>query len=537
MFFVFFGDTLSDSVAKKLGFALISFLFFLFPFLIFRIRTSFLINGIFVLLAPLEIAQIYLNKQTIGSGFIMLILQTDLHEVLEILNSIKPFIIIELFIFFLYFFLIFKLPKNKFLTTNKSKLFALVFYIISLFSLYIYCLTVGLKVTSGFSEAMSFSKAAYFQKFSKIYPCDMVMSINGGIRTYHEINKPSADIDKFRFSAKKRTQINEKEVYVLVIGETARYSNFSVNNYNRETSPLLSKITNLVSFSDVYSEANETQTSLPILLTRATAEHFNVFKKEKSVVDAFKEAGFSTYWIANQSFGNPFIQRIVKNTKGHFFAVKDYDSLENYDEMLWVYLDKILAKNEKKQFIVIHTLGSHFRYNYRYPKSFRKFQPDFEGAFDYGLINRQNKERLINSYDNSILYTDYFLSNTIKKINQKSALSFMFYTSDHGENLYETDHVLHGGISPTIYDVHVPLFVWTSDKYNQEFPNKKACLTTNKHKSITSSVVFYSLLDLADIEIKGNIIKKSICSPLLQNDSIRLMLNPNKRLIDMSSVK
>src|ERR1035437_3926601 len=136
IFFVFFGDNLSDSLAKKLRFTLISFLFFLFPFLIFNIRTSFLINGFFVLLAPFEIAQIYLNKQTIGSGFVMLILQTDLHEALEVLNSIKPFLIIEFLIFFLYFFLVFKLPKNKFLLTNKSKLFALAFYIISLFSLY-----------------------------------------------------------------------------------------------------------------------------------------------------------------------------------------------------------------------------------------------------------------------------------------------------------------------------------------------------------------------------------------------------------------
>ena len=175
------------------------------------------------------------------------------------------------------------------------------------------------------------------------------MAINSGYKTIEDINKETSDSKDFKFQSRCVKEVNEKEIYVFVIGETARYSNFSINRYDRNTSPLLSKTMGLNSFLDVYSEANLTLTSLPILLSRSTAKNFNVYLKEKTVVDAFKEAGFSTYWIANQSLGTPLIHRIVQNTTDHYFATKDFDSVDNFDENLWNYLDSILAKKEKKQ--------------------------------------------------------------------------------------------------------------------------------------------------------------------------------------------
>jgi len=535
LFYIYFGSSLSGNCTKKIIFLSISIICFLVPFLIFNIRTSFLINGLFVLLAPLEIAEVYLNKQTVSPGFIMLILQTDSHEAFELLGSIKLLLFGFLLLYIFYFFSVSQLPKNVALFTLKRKFIVSSLSLLFLSALYIYFFALGSKIESETKARFEFANGSFSQKFDEIYPCDMILSINGGIKMFHIINQTSADVEQFSFGAKQVAKTNEKEIYVLIIGETARYANFSINNYSRITSPLLSKTSSLVSFNDVYSEANETRTSLPILLTRATAQNFKVFTKEKSIVDAFNEVGFSTYWIANQSVGNYFIQRVVKKTKEHFFVTKESDSSDNLDEKLWIYLDKILAKNEKKQFIVIHTMGSHYRYDNRYPKAFKKFKPDSEGSFGYGVIDKRNKDKQINSYDNSILYTDYFLSNTIARINKKSAISSLLYISDHGENLFENGQVLHGSILPTISEIHVPLFVWTSEKYNKLFPQKNTSIIGNVNKSITSSVVFYSLLDLANIEIRETKFQKSICSPLLHADSVRFVLNQNQQVIKFVS--
>ena len=534
LFYIFFGSSLSGNNTKKIIFFGISIIFFLIPFLIFKVRSSFLINGIFVLLAPLEIAQIYLNKETISPGFILLILQTNFYESYELLESIKLLIFAYLLVYLVYFFGVSQLPKKIDLFTKKRRLIVTSLCLLFLSSLYLYFFALNSKIVPDKKEVFMFANGSFLQKFEEIYPYDILYSINEGIKQYQTIKKTSADVEHFSFGAKQLVRTNEREIYVLVIGETARYANFSINNYTRITSPLLSKTTSLVSFRDVYSEGNETRTSLPILLTRATAKNFKLFTKEKSIIDAFDEAGFSTYWIANQSVGDTFIQRVVRKTRECFFVAKKNNSSDNFDEKLWIYLDKILAKKEKKQFIVIHTMGSHYRYNNRYPEAFNKFRPSSEGTFSYGVIDMQNKDKLINSYDNSILYTDYFLAKTIAKISHKKGVSSLVYISDHGENLFEKGRVLHGGIVPTISEVHVPFFVWTSERFNQLFPQKKTSIIENANKSITSSVIFYSLLDLANIDIRENKKQKSICSPLLHADSLRFALNQNEQVINMS---
>lgn len=528
--YIYFGDSLSGNTTKKIAFLIISIICFIVPFLLFKIRTSFLINGIFVLFAPIEITEIYLNKQTVTPGTIVLILQTNVSEVFELLGSIKLFIFATLLIYFAYFICVNKLPRNVALFTGKNRLTVVLLCAIFLFSLYIYFFALGTKVVVKSKEVFMFANGSLTSKFEEIYPCDLLISINRGVKMYQSVNQTLTDVEHFSFGAEQEVKSTEKEIYLLVIGETARYANFSINNYSRITCPLLAKTNNLVSFSDVFSEANITQNSLPILLTRATAQNFELFKKEKSIIDAFNEAGFSTYWVGNQSAGNTFVQRVIKKTKEHFLVTSENGGSENLDENLWIYLDKILDEKDTKQFILIHTMGSHYRYDKRYPKAFKKFIPDSEGSFGLDLIDVRNKDKQINSYDNSILYTDYFLSNTIAKINRKSSISSLIYISDHGENLFENGRTLHGDNSPTIYEAHVPFFVWTSDKYNQFFPQKMKNIIENRNCSITSSVVFYSLLDIANIEIRENKKQKSISSNLLHADSTRFILNKNEQL-------
>ncbi|MFV0471833.1 MAG: phosphoethanolamine transferase [Paludibacteraceae bacterium] len=506
--------------------------FFIFPFFLFKIKTAFLINTVWVLLAPLEIMSLYLFQNSIKGGMIFFVLQTNSREAFEFLSAFRWLVVLYIVIVICYIVVVVKFVKNKPFITNRKwnyTLFTVTLFIFPL--LYVYSYVVASSKQNKFTHNIKLAGRVYQLKFQKIYPCNACLALYNGFSTYANLQDIGSEVENFRFNAQKEKEIDKREVYVFVLGETARYANFGINGYHRETTPLLRKTDNLISFSNVLTEANSTGFSLPILLTRSNALNFNLFKKEKSVTDAFKEAGFQTYWIANQSFGDAHIQRTVQNVTMSYFTPVDFDDASNFDENLWKYLDAVLSKNEKKQFIVIHTLGSHFRYNQRYTDAFKKFVPALEGMTDQGTIGEKTKEELINSYDNSILYTDFFLAKTIEKLQNQHAVSYLYYISDHGEGLFDNGVIFHGSLNPPVNEVHIPLFVWYSDDYAQIYPDKIENVKNNIDKKISSSLTFHSLLDMAAINIPNDVsMRRSIACGSLQSDTVRYVINPEREI-------
>ena len=535
IFLAYYGNEFAKSFfLKPVFYLVISVFLFLTPALFLKMRTFFLLQGIFVILAPLEIAHIFLNRMPVTTAFLLSIADTDWNESTELLSSlIIPILCLLVFCFF-YFFIAIKKIENVFLFRSlKARLyFIAAFAFVVLAGYTVFSINWHhIKYNKFDKETFKVANEHFLIKSYSItpYPYGFLATLYKVYTTKRDIENGRAKIQSFYFHAKKQEPVDEREVYVFVIGETGRYNSYSINGYQRETSPLLSKTKNLISYSDLFSEANITSSSVQIILTRASANDYKRAFVEKSFVDAFKEAGFKTYWIANQSASNSFIRRISKDADDEFFMPIDFESDNNYDEKLWNFFSEVLKKGDKKVLIVLHTLGSHFRYNFRYPLSYEVFKPSLRGSFDYNMISVKNKEMFINTYDNSILYTDYFLATTIQKIDSLNAVSALVYVADHGENLFDTPEniVFHGGSKFTPYDLHVPFFVWTSDKYNLQYPGKEENLIGNKDKRLTSDCIFYSFLDMAGITFPEQDLSKSIASEQLKEDSVRYMINTN----------
>ena len=520
------------SLLKKIVYLVISVFLFLLPSLFLKMRTFFLFHGIFVLLAPLEIVHIYLSRMSITTAFLLSIFDTNWNESTEILTSLKIPILFLLIFWFFYFYIALKKIDNVFLFRSlKTRLYFLCTFLIVLFMGYAFYFYSEYYNKTDKKEIFKSTHKYFSAKSYKIHPYPYGLIINSYkvYTTKRKIKQGREKINSFHFYAQKEKSIDEREIYVFVIGETSRYSSFSINGYYRETSPLLSKTKNLISYSDLFSEANITSSSLPIILTRASAKDYNRAFVERSFVDAFKEAGFKTYWIANQSANNSFVRRISKDMDEEFFLTIDFEADNNFDEKLWSFFSEVLKREERKVLIVLHTLGSHFRYNFRYPPAYEIFKPSFKGSFNYNMISANNKEMFINTYDNSIVYTDFFLATTIQKLDSLNAVSAFVFVSDHGENLFDTPEnvILHGGSKFTTYDLHVPFFVWTSDEYNYRYPTKAENLLRNKDKRLTSDCIFYSFLDMADITFPEQNLSKSIASDRLKEDSVRYIINTN----------
>lgn len=339
-----------------------------------------------------------------------------------------------------------------------------------------------------------------------VYPANVFYNLWLACRESYRTAHYREQVAAYRFGARPTHQRDTAEVYVLVIGETARADNFQLYGYRRPTNPLLSKTEGLCVFSHVLSQSNTTHKSVPMLLSAASAEDHSRLYREKSIVSAFREAGFHTSFISNQLPNHSFIDFFGAEADDFVFIREDGDSkpqasadvaAATSDERLLPYVKRILDRRRPKELIVLHTYGSHFNYRDRYAQQYAFFLPDTPTEAE-----AKNRPQLLNAYDNTIRQTDRLLHSIVDMLSARGVEAAMLYTSDHGENIFDDARLrfLHASPVPSAHDVHVPLIVWTSTQYRRSYPDVVAALEGNRHKDVQSSAsVFPTMLSLAGI--------------------------------------
>ena len=357
---------------------------------------------------------------------------------------------------------------------------------------------------------------------NQLYPVNICYNLylaferNAASENYREASRD------FKFDARSEHSATAPEVYVMVVGETARAHNFSLYGYPRNTNPLLSKTPGIKAFPNVTTQSNTTHKSVPMLLSAASAEDFERLFHEKGILAAFKEAGFYTVFISNQLPNHSFIDFLGEQADEHYFLKKE-DALQgnHYDEDLLQKLDEILPKADasssahyryRKLFVVLHTYGSHFNYQERYPRSFAYFKPDSRSE-----AKSENRRDLLNAYDNTIRYTDYILHGIIERLQKWEGIqtktdgvygqpiSAMLFTSDHGENIFDDDRhlFLHAAPKASDYELHVPFIIWTSEGFSNQYPDILKALGENRSKQVQSSLsAFHTMLGIGGIQTR-----------------------------------
>lgn len=370
----------------------------------------------------------------------------------------------------------------------------------------------------------------------QLYPANVFYNLGLAVqRNNASVNYQEAS-QNFRFNATSTHPADSCEVYVMVVGETARAHNFSLYGYQRDTNPLLGKTVGLVAFDKVTTQSNTTHKSVPMLLSAASASDFERLFHEKGILAAFREAGFHTVFLSNQLPNHSFIDFLGEQadewafiktgdrneafdkTYGQTFdkmygqgKLAKMDEKGNvYDADLLPILDQILSRKHQKLFIVLHTYGSHFNYMERYPQNMAHFQPDSQSD-----AKAENRRDLLNAYDNTIRYTDYVLHSIIERLQKKGGMSAMLYTSDHGENIFDDSRklFLHASPRASHYELNVPFLIWTSRSYEHQEPGVDAALSQNKHKEIQSSrSAFHTMLQLGGIATRYRIDRYSVAN-------------------------
>jgi glucan phosphoethanolaminetransferase (alkaline phosphatase superfamily) len=296
-------------------------------------------------------------------------------------------------------------------------------------------------------------------------------------------------------------------IVVLVIGESARFDHFAINGYHQDTTPYLSSMKNLFSFK-AQSSSNHTYLSVPSLLSRHTAINLDKASEETSILSIFTMLGYRTNWIGTQSLMKYLtnINQLTIYDEANFAIIPGGSALfkmNDYDEKMLPYIKNLLTSNDK-QLLVVHTSGSHWDYSARYPKEFQKFIPGCDSIAKSDPSTCDIKG-LINNYDNSILYTDFFLYNLMDLLKSRNA--FLIYVADHAESLGENGCYGHGG--PMIKEqTTIPFIIWVSDEFKARYPTLVTAIMNHLGNEISHDYVFHSLLDC--VGINSEIIDKNL---------------------------
>lgn len=506
-FTVLYATDLQRNLLMSVTYIVLSILVWLLPLLFLNIKNYFRLGIIFIIFAPVEIGFLKSTGLPINIGLMETLLNTNFQEAQEQIFTNSPTVLFFFVLIIIYCYLLTFVSKNSAPIKWKVGLIAIflglnLMIFVNMFSI--------LESYIPMKERVEVAYENTTRKYNKIYPANILFNSYYAFKINRSNKKFAQEIEKFSFGAKQNLPINESEIYVLVIGETARKHNFHLYGYHRETTPELEKIENLVPFSNAHSSATLTLQSLPQIITRANPEQMDLEFKEKTILDAFHEAGFFTAWIGSQNISTGMIRRLKDVADYSFFAKSDISSSQFYDgDVLKNIQEVINVKTSKKKLIIIHSLGSHFRYSNRYPPEFENFKPNISRS-GYSNMSLDYKKELINSYDNSIFYTNYFLSSIINKLSDTNSLSGFIYLSDHGENLYDDNKTLfHGGEKPTHFEYEIPYLVWYSQKFKDFYPEKIQALNLNKDKKISSTVTFFTLADFANIGYKNSTSEKS----------------------------
>lgn len=362
--------------------------------------------------------------------------------------------------------------------------------------------------------------------FYRSYPLNLLLAYNEyrlQQATLAEVARQSRD---FSFGASQPLVLGQRQIYVLVIGETLRPDRLQLNGYPRPTTPQLAAMDGVVSFTDMVSPWAWTRMAVPVLISRKSAQSQAYFFHEKSLVSAFKEAGFRTYWLSTQSPLGVHDSSVALHASEadvvQYLNPIGYKKAGYYDAVLRDAVAKIVANDEQKQLIVLHTLGSHFSYADRYPAEFDWFQPSGQGRV-VSMHDRAERELLNNAYDNSVRYTDYWLSGVLQLLQQQAAISSLLLVSDHGENLFDGDCDKSGHGHNTEYDYRVAALWWGSREFRQHYPQQAAQMLANRQRPFISSQVFHTMLALADIHYPGQQRELSLSAPW--QPSPRLLAN------------
>ncbi|WP_347253438.1 phosphoethanolamine transferase CptA [Leminorella grimontii] len=307
---------------------------------------------------------------------------------------------------------------------------------------------------------------------------------------------------------------------VLVLGESTQRNRMSLYGYHRQTTPELDALAasdpNLTVFTDVVSARPYTIEIMQQILSFADEENPDLYLTQPSLMNMMKQAGYTSFWITNQQTmtqRNTMLTVFSRQTDHQYYLNNQRrQKSRQYDEVVLAPFAEALAHPAEKKFIVVHLLGTHLHYKYRFPESYARFSGN-EGlppSLDAGQIEAWN------DYDNANLYNDFVVSSLVKTFRDSSPNGLLVFFSDHGEEVFDTPpHTQQGRdeYAPTRPMYEVPFFIWQSPQWAAQ---QQADLKQFTDRKLSLTEFIHGWSELVGVSYRGWQADKSLINPAWQ---------------------
>ncbi|MDU1951794.1 MAG: phosphoethanolamine transferase CptA [Atlantibacter hermannii] len=372
---------------------------------------------------------------------------------------------------------------------------------------------------------------------SRMEPAAPWQIVNGYAQYRLQLNHLQGLLDKNRqlppLANLKDNNGDAPRTLVLVIGESTQRGHMSLYGYGRDTTPELKALRdsdpNLTVFNNVVTSRPYTIEILQQALTFANEQNPDRYLTQPSLMNMMKQAGYKTFWITNQqtmTARNTMLAVFSKQTDVQYYMNQQRtQSAREYDTNVLAPFKTVLADPAPKKFIIVHLLGTHLKYKYRYPENWGKFDGQTTGL-PTGLSEEQ--QEAYNDYDNANRFNDHVVSTLIKDFKQTSPNGFLLYFSDHGEEVYDTPpHDIQGRneAQPTRPMYTIPFIVWTSPGWMASHPRD---MRADADRKYSSAELIHTWSDLAGLSYDGYDPTRSIVNPAFK-ESTRWIGNPYQK--------
>ncbi|MHC3032645.1 phosphoethanolamine transferase [Acinetobacter nosocomialis] len=370
-------------------------------------------------------------------------------------------------------------------------------------------IALAFAVVGGLLFAYYVDFAAIFREHRDLKGMISPQNTISSVMSYYRKKAPKKNLPLVKYGEDahqvQQTQKDLPKLMVLVVGETARAESFSLNGYAKNTNPELSK-QDILNFSQVSSCGTATAVSVPCMFSGMPRADYNeqLASHREGLLDIAKRAGYQVTWIDNNSGCKGACDRVEQYQIPEDLKQKWCKDGECLDgiliDSLKQYLASIPKDDKRPRLVVLHQMGSHGpAYYKRAPEGYQPFKP----TCDTNAIQGCSPAELLNSYDNTIVYTDHVLSqmiNTLKEVSNYQ--TGLWYLSDHGESTGEHGMYLHGSpysIAPS-QQTHIPMIMWFSDGWKQHNLAQVNCLNQQTKQKLSQDNLFPSLLSLLDVQ-------------------------------------
>jgi heptose-I-phosphate ethanolaminephosphotransferase len=330
-------------------------------------------------------------------------------------------------------------------------------------------------------------------------------------QSFIEYQKNLREVNNLHANMEKATQgititssdTTPEQTYVLVLGESTNRQRLSLYGYSRKTSPRLEEIRNeLLVYDNVVANIPYTIESLSSTLTFTEPENFQQAYRDMNLVTLMEKAGFKTFWITNQQTltqRNTMLTAFAKLTNDSKFLNNNRrQNTSSYDEVVVEPFKQALADSAPRKLIVVHLLGTHFAYKYRYPPQFAAFDNQMPPS---PLASDEQRRELYNQFDNAVLYNDHVVRELIDVYRAKNNYGFLLYFVDHGEEVFDVRDFNGRDMSnPTIGMYDVPFIVWPAPRWAAQHDMK--ALENTVHRPSSLSLFMNGWCTLAAIQYK-----------------------------------